>query len=295
MASMSRIQTRLASLALGLLALTACNDVKFSADTPVATPAPATPSVVGGGGTQTCVQPNIDSLKRLTKILFVVDSSGSNSEATSWPGIPGCDQGYPCIPATDPMKTFRTGVISDFLNRYRYKTNFNWGFITFAGQSASAYINSGGDQQPMFSLYPGDLTMALNTFDMRRDSGMTPYHPALALARQAILNDPDRSVSGKNPQYLVVMLTDGFPTDYLNQWNSFDQNALESDISSLLAAAPGEVTLSTIFYGQINIPQAISLLGRMATLGRGQFANVNDPNSGFRIDDVIPQTVAPCQ
>ena len=266
----------------GFAILTACNQVRFEAEknAPTVPSAPALPGVTPPGACGT-----VDGIRRSTKLLFLVDSSGSNVEATQWPGIPGCENSL-CIPPTDPAKRFRVGALSDFLNRFRHKTNFNWSLVTFAGDSARALINTGLESQPIFAADPNALDWALNRFANERDAGMTPYGAAFELARRAIQFDPARTAPEK-PQYLVVLISDGFPTDYLDTRNQFNRAALDADVQNLLATAPGQVNLSTIFYGQVAIPQAISLLSDVARQGGGQFATVRDPNT-FKIDDVIP-------
>lgn len=267
------------------ITLSACSPVQFAAktDTPVVPNSPA----IGDGNTCT-----VDAIMRPTRLLFVVDTSGSNVDRTSWPGVPGCESGYPCIPPTDPAKNFRYGALHDFLARYRHKTNFDWGFITFSGDRARALIHSGSESQPIFGP-PALLESALNSFYFERDQGMTPYSPALSLARKAVLNDAKRP-SAETPQYFIILLTDGFPTDYLDHYNQFNQAALNNDIQSLLATAPDQVRLSAIFYGQVMIPQAVSLLQGIAYKGGGHFSTVQNPQAGFRIEDVITAPSASC-
>jgi len=137
------------------------------------------------------------------------------------------------------------------------------------------------------------METALNTFLYERDEGNTPYGAALELARLAIQNDPDQS-SSDNPQYFVIFISDGFPTDYFDSWDRFDQTSLERHIDTLLNAAPQQVRLSTIFYGQTVIPQAVELLRYMANRGGGQFATVQNLPSHFQIEDVIPRQTLPC-
>jgi hypothetical protein len=175
--------------------------------------------------------------------------------------------------------------------RYSHKTNFNWGFITFAHDSARAVISNFG--QPIFSADPRSMQNALNIFSGIEDIGNTPYKSAISLAMSAIQADPDLHSAAK-PTYMVVLLTDGFPTDYKDVNGNFNNADMDRDIDSLIAIAPGQVNLSTIYYGLENDPNAIGLLQRLAVKGSGQFASANDPNSGFRIDDVIPGSQTGC-
>jgi hypothetical protein len=259
-----------------LLILSACSPVNFSGESAAGTPGIANP---GTGTPNTCT---VETIYRNTKILFVVDTSGSNVDSTY-----NIINGQSILtPPTDPQKDFRGGAISDFLSDFGHKSNFQWGFMTFAGTSANASINAGSSQSPIFTADPNEMGDAVDSFYSKRDTGATPYGAALSLAAKAVSNDPDLN-SSERPNYFVVLLTDGFPSDYYNDRGAFDQNVMTRDVANLVGIAPGRVTLSTIFYGQVNIPEAISLLKGMAGLGGGQFASVNVSNSNFKIDDVI--------
>lgn len=263
-------------------ALTACSGVKFSE------------SDVEKLSAKSCTERTVAAITRMTKILFLVDTSGSNNMYTRLSGTQQCLSGdsdfASCALPTDPNKTFRGGSLQNFLNNYSNKTNFQWGFITFADDYAQALINSNGnDQNPYLSSNPSAMQSALNTFYSMEDNYATPYQAALELAKKAIQNDRDLN-SSSNPQYFVVLLTDGFPTDYNALNGAFDSNAVQSDISALVNVAPGRVSLSTIYYGH-NDSNAQSLLNSMAQMGNGQFANVNNTSAGIRIDNVIfPET-----
>lgn len=261
--------------------LVACSPVQFSAKNAD----PVAPTDPSGIDDPTCTPGSVEEIRRLTKLLFAVDTSGSNVGTTSWMGS--------IIPPTDPEKHFRYGALMDFLMRYRHKTNFQWGLITFSGNEAEAYIHWGSRKRPAFAA-ADIMANALHIFNLESDGGMTPYGAALDLARVAIENDPDR-LSNENPQYFVILISDGFPTDYFDHRDRFDYRALEADIDALLSVAPNQIRLSTIFYGQVLIPEAINLLQSMAYRGSGHFATVRNLQSGFRIDDVIPGRTEPCQ
>lgn len=284
--------TRAIAFVIFALAVSACSPVRFDG----AQNSPASPGVAGPTGGGTCTGNNVEAIYRTTKIIFVVDQSRSNVSASFNPGSADCPSEYVCrqTPATDPQKAFRGGAISDFLNRYQHKTNFRWGFVTFSGGSARALINNGNNQSPILSPGAQPLQMALNTFYYTADDGDTPYGAALSMAARAIQNDPELRAPSR-PNYNVIMLTDGFPTDYYDSYGNFLQQRMDSDLNSVLRIAPGQVTLSTIYYGQTSDPQAMQLLNRMASMGNGRFASVSVPNyTGFRIDDVIPGSQQGC-
>lgn len=272
------------SLLLALPLLTACSGVKFAEETV------STSSI---SSSSACTERDVAGITRMTKILFLVDTSGSNVLRTRLFGTQQCfstDSDWAsCAMPTDPSKSFRGGVIQNFLNSYGSKANFQWGFINFAGDSAHALIkNWSNDQSPYLSPNASDMQTAINQFYGVIDDLATPYQAALELAKRAIQNDRDLN-SAANPQYFVVMLTDGFPTDYNALNGAFDFNAVQSDIVALKGIAPGRVSLSTIYYGANN-PNALSLLQSMAQIGNGQFASVNDSSTSVKIDNVLPGT-----
>ncbi len=270
--------------------LAGCNPVKFGTNNPAAANGPGTTGTEPGTPPpKSCTATNVEAITRLTKIYFLVDTSGSNIESTYNPGTCGASS---CLtPATDPTKAFRGGAISDFLNRFSHKGNFHWGFAVFSQDSAHALINNGNDQSPIFATPANVLQFALNTFSTIQDYGNTPYHSALSMAATAISNDPDLH-SAAHPNYFVILLTDGFPTDYYIQ-GQFNSQLMTNDIQSLLATAPGQVNLSSIYYGLANDPTAINLLKSMASMGGGQFAAATSTNQ-FKIDDVIPGSQENC-
>jgi hypothetical protein len=248
-----------------------------------------------------CVEEQIAAMTRLTKIMFVVDTSGSNVYRSKGGTMTCADTDTSCIPASDPNKLFRSGAIGNFLAKYRMKSNFQWGMATFAGTSGRAFINSNGDtQMPVFAL-PSALDQALQAFMSYKDDGATPYGAALALAGRAVQWDKDLTAASK-PNYVVILLTDGFPTDYYDAQNVLQPSRAIADVNKLLGFAPaGRVTLSTLYYNpnpNPNAPEAqkaISLLNAMASNGGGQFRSVNPGDGTFQIDDLIPGSSTPCK
>ncbi|PWU17594.1 MAG: hypothetical protein C5B49_08510 [Bdellovibrio sp.] len=198
------------------------------------------------------------------KIHFVVDMSGSNAS------------GQGSLPATDPTKSFRGGEIKDFVNTFGTKTNFSWGFETFANNTATNLV--GSSTGPFFTNYNGMQT-AITKFYSTADGGNTPYGKALTMAALAIASDTSKTSDTK---YIVVFLSDGFPTDVTNV------ATLDADVQNILNQAPGQVTFSTVFYGSTDAT-ASSTLQSMATTGKGQFVDMNTYPSGqtFTIQDVI--------
>ena len=259
-----------------MVGLAACSPVKFDANK--ADGQAVTPT--GEPPTPTPVPCNVETIYRPTKILFVTDMSGSNVDRT----VNYINGQVVETDPTDPVKEFRYNAISDFVNTFRSKSNFDWGFITFQGTTASSAMSGFTDVNQMNSV--------LGNFRNQRDEGKTPYRAALARARAMIANDPELNVADK-PNYVVVFLSDGFPTDNCSG-TSCPTAPVEDDVRSLVnVAGAGRVTLSTILYGgPRTLTDAEKLLKTMSSIGRGQYAYVNTQNrsSGFKIDDVIGQT-----
>lgn len=219
--------------------------------------------------------PTINLANRLTKIMFLIDTSGSNA------GL-GCDTGDTNCKPTDLGKKFRQGSIQNFFNKFGSKQNIQWGFATFAGTKATALIDKNGSAIFSNAL---DMQAAINKFGQVQDYDDTPYKAAMALATQAIQNDPDRNTP-MNPQYIVLMITDGYPSDMKSA------SDVASSLSAMLATSPGSTTFNTIFYGsETESAEAISLLSELAKIGGGQFADLNTSPNGIRIEDVIATQV----
>jgi len=237
----------------------------------------------------------LENVNRPVKVMFVVDTSGSNVSPTMDDGTVACTLTTGCAPATDPMKTFRSGSITTFFNEYQAKTNFSWGFEVFQGETAQSYITSGSNA----SFGNGtSMQSAITDFNAESDADATPYLAALDNVQAAISTDPDlNSATPALPLYFIVFMSDGYPTDALSSDDpvTVDINALDSAISSIVALAPGRVTLSSVYYGTINDPNAAATLENMASIGKGQFVNVDTGStSSIVIDDLITVPVGDC-
>ncbi len=260
----------------------------------IAACSPVNFSTVKEGGSAPAVTPagttcNVETIYRKTKIMFLVDTSGSNHD-TTYNNVNGS---ITSSPPTDPNKSFRGGAINSFFSTYSHKTNFSWGFATFSADVARAYINGGSNSTPQFASDTNRMSTAISNFYGASDSGNTPYASAISLAATAISNDPDVN-SNEQPHYFIVLLSDGVPTDYTDINGSFRSAQMNSDVSNLLSRAPGRVSLSTIFYSvvdtDVDAVNAKSIMQQIATAGSGQFASVNTSNSNFKIDDVLGRT-----
>lgn len=217
--------------------------------------------------------------------MFIVDTSGSNSEWSDSSGTQQCQTSdhSGCIPPSDPRvdannnprTTFRGGSITDFFNIYSSKTNFSWGFTTFA-DSANPMISTGG--KAVFSDKTA-MAAAITTFNGLSDTGGTDYAAALAAAQNAISQDPDLNATGaKQPLYVVIFASDGYPDD---------PSAVAGSLTSLMNVAPGRVMVSSIYYGTEDNASAHAILGDMVENG-GVFVDVDTTSvSEISIQDLI--------
>ncbi len=187
-----------------------------------------------------------------TKVLFVVDKSGSNN--------------------TTDTNSYRVNTIGDFYQKHKGNTFVEWSVAVFNGSSSESYITG-------FSGDSAVVTAAIARIGQTTDAGSTPYKSALATARSTINYDmtthPDQTSS-----YVVVFLSDGQPTDY---GSPADDTAINADVDSLVKM--GRVTLSTVYYGP-NDAVASGRLSRMAQIGGGQFLDTNI-DGRIPIDDLI--------
>lgn len=231
------------------------------------------------GGGQTCSTNQI-SVSRPAKVLFVVDQSGSN--------VQGAD-GLSSV-GTDPDKKFRLSVLQKFYNDYSKKENVSWGLAAFNnGQAKNLMQNSLGITVP-FSSKASDFKNAITTFSKRSDVGGTPYKSALNLITGIIALD--RLSAPAHVIYLVVFLTDGYPTDYcasdLSSSNctgpTLNQKIFD-DVVAIKNLVPDSVQLSTAYYG-LPDTSAANRLQQMALAGSGQFVDTNK-STGVQLNDLI--------
>jgi hypothetical protein len=261
--------------AIMLVGMTACSKVQFSPTDPNGTstqlgttPGGTTPGGGGPGGGQ--CDSNLGTTKELTKMLFIVDMSGSNM------GAADCTLGPNC---TDLNKKMRAGSITRFFTHYGNRVNFNWAFETFQGTTANALISSAAGM-PTFS-DANAMQSAITTFTSEADSGGTPYMAALNLATTTIANDPDLN-GGNNPQYIVVFMSDGQP-------DAGDAaSTILNQVNTMVGLRPGKITFNAVYYGTGDATAA-GLLQSMSQIGHGNFLNtsVNPTGLDFEIDDLV--------
>ena len=257
------------ALALSALALVGCSDVKLTITPTVQV------SSLSANFPQVCAQPPTTQTS-VTKVLFLVDMSGSNQSGNNGDGV-----------GTDPDKSFRFGSISNFVQANIANKNIYYGFIAFQGAGGVALINDGSTADATFTNDPNVMMAALTQFQGLTDSGATPYKAALAMANTSIaLDRVTAKAANVTPYYAVVMLSDGVPSDYSSPINDA---AIDADVASLIVTG-GEATLSTVYYGPAVTTldmDAASRLQRMAVDGGGGFSNTNVDGRNVPLTDII--------
>ena len=253
----------------------ACAKVDFAPGTPdasLATSIDPVKTVVCG--------PNQVKVTRPTRVLFVVDQSGSNVNGPyEAPGV-----------ATDPQKTFRTNVMQDFYQSNQGKVNLSWGLNVFNNGSAVNLMKNSSNVAVPFSSSAANFNSALTLFINRDDVGDTPYKAALNLIKQSITND--LPTAPKYVNYLIAFMTDGYPTDYCPGGPSqvscpgqIMESAIDTDVAAVVNAAAGSVQFSTVYYGTPD-SSAAKRLQRMAAEGGGDFVDTNT-TSHVNLNDIL--------
>lgn len=242
--------------------------------------------VVVGKKDVTCHTGHVE-LKIPTKVVFLVDMSGSNLHGPFEHG------GH----ATDPHKSLRYSAINAFFQKYSAASNVSWSFVAFNDKAAHAFVSSGSDQRPIFS-NSAAMADALQVFLNTDDVDGTPYKAALNMAKELIAQDLPTAAS--DTQYRIAMLTDGYPTDYcsngpdeFNCMGHIMDDVLMNDVKSLVSAAPGVTQLSTVYYG-LPDPKASARLKNMSVVGKGAFVDYNE-TGGIDLGNIIQVPIEVCK
>lgn len=272
---------------LSLLFLTvilgACSRVNF-APTSSSVPAPSNNSSSSDepslpGPPSLICGPNQVKIQRPTRVLFVVDQSGSNVNGPY--EAPGA--------ATDPLKSFRGQVMQQFYQANRGKDNVSWGLTVFNKNYAENLMTDSSGQSVPFSPLASDFDSALKSFAAREDVGETPYRAALNMVKGVIAND--LATAPPYVYYLVAFMTDGYPTDYCPNAGEvlcpgrILESQIDADVQSIVNLANGAIQFSTVYYGQSD-SDAAKRLQRMASLGLGQFIDTNQ-SLEVKLNDIL--------
>jgi hypothetical protein len=252
-----------------------CSKVQFQTQADFA-------SVLGNpvvpGGDPTCVPKDPTQITVPIKVLFIMDTSGSNKSN----GLAG---------GTDVDKVWRLKVINDFLAKYGANPKVSYGLASFAS-TAQAHINDGG--RAGFTNDSAALTAGIADFQARGDAGSTNYKTAFDLAKAIIANDqaahPDPTAA-----YAIGFLSDGLASDFdIGTQNGLDE--LHNAVKSVLDVNPGKVTMSSVFYYAGAAPEAKgeNMMKEVALAGKG-IAAIANANQNFSIENslIVPGVV--CQ
>lgn len=177
-----------------------------------------------------------------TKILFVVDKSGSNG-------------------TTDPNNILRAESMRNLINQYVGNEHIFWGLIEFHGDGARFMIETADDPPSYFTNDSNEALDAVARFEDLTDQDATPYLAALSRARDAVETDLRNSAEEMASNYNVIFISDGQPTD------STDPQIMTS-VNNLVNLSRGNVHLSTVYYGPDNAAAELRLQD-MADRGTG--------------------------
>lgn len=243
---------KLAAAILVAMLLTACGEVKV---TPM--PSIQLPPVIKKSESVFCTaEPGSQSTE--TRILFVVDKSGSNVSQK-----------------TDPTGTRRYGAINNFFNKYADNNKIKWAMIEFQKESAnSLFLN------PFFR-EAAQFGSVIASSQAKTDEGYTPYRAAITEIGNAIRDELLNSDNTIKYNFEIIFLSDGVPTDYGDQF--IDDGKIMEDVQNLIEISVGFVHFSTVYYNLSSTAdeEAARRLENMAQVGQGRF---QDASNGEDLD-----------
>jgi Mg-chelatase subunit ChlD len=265
------IRSMLGFTALGLglvLGFQNCSNAKFTTEVDQSSLLAS-----GDAGDDSSCRPTTVDANTIVKVLFVVDTSGSNA-------------GESGQVATDPQKTWRHSALNGFISRYSSKSNFHYGLITFQNSSAKAQIRV--NNVAAFSNSASVVDSGMNSFMATKDEGYTPYKAALSAAKSLIQSDINAN-SAQKANYVLVMVSDGQATDYKSP------DDIIPDASSIKNLAPSRISLNSIYYySNSYVETQTKYLRNLSSIGGGAFITANS-NTTLNIDDVIKVPSSGCQ
>lgn len=230
----------------GLL-LAACGDIHVS-------PAQE-PEFLFKSDSHVCTEDPLE-IGRYSKIMFIVDKSGSNGvgEGTD----PDLDNGK------------RITAIRDFFNKNKTNPYIKWGFIVFHHEIAESYIPEQQGTNRLFTKDPAVFQQALDHFSSAMDNGNTPYREAIQLSTAAVRAELKvDQLDGTSANFNLIFITDGVPTDGISD------NEFWTDAEDLANLSLGNIHFSTVYYGPVN-DHAQNLLKKAAVRGLGNYQNTNE-------------------
>ncbi|MGZ3769136.1 MAG: vWA domain-containing protein [Bdellovibrio sp.] len=212
-------------------------------------------------------QPGVITSNAIVKVLFVMDTSGSNAYAS---------QG---ALASDIGKVWRLQTINNFFTQHQ-TNNFYYGLISFSNNVTYEIADSAGN-----GIFSNDLSVVqagIQSFQNIKDDGATNYQNPLQVAKTMIENDMNANAS-QNALYVMVIVSDGMATDYASV------SEMDPDVEAIVNLAPSKITLNSVYYYNTNgDPSQAGFLQEIAKLGSGSYLNADasqpiNINSSFTI------------
>lgn len=228
------------------------------------------------------------------KILFVLDISGSNANASG-----GRD-------ATDPTRSRRYDSLIKWIDKRAGSPNEFYTLIEFSGDStitAPDLVNYDPDYAP----FTNDKAHFGNVVNTQKgstsDNGATPYKAALNTVINTIKGDAkkakeraDKGEPAVQSTYVVIYLSDGVPTD--SQQPEII-SLVENDLMTLpkdptFGSFINQITLNTgYYYVGTDLPAARELLKEMAKVGKGEAYSFDTGDIDYdKLADVIIKKVS---
>jgi len=245
--STGAIITKIIVIVSAVLLCAACGNINLN------TPVPPPPQLFEYSSLSTfCTLPPKE-LGYNTKIMFVVDQSGSNG-------------------TTDPSKSRRMDAIKNFFNKNSANTSIEWGLISFQGSGATALTTG--------FVSSAEFLGALGQLESITDTGGTPYKAAIFETTTAVSDAIRDETENTESTYQVIFLSDGVPTDY---GSPILDSEITADIERLTQLADGRLYFSTVYY---NVAGGASIgaserLEAMAQTGRGGFLDASSGGDIF--------------
>lgn len=233
-----------------------------------------------------------------SKVIFVVDKSGSNATPSALRYTEGTEKQVASIPASDSDAKFRKSSLDRFVSATQQNPYVSYALITF--QTTSSVVGSPdkilgrtiNKQGQTVFVTGAEFKGASDQAFTDTDIGGTPYLGAISAAENLIKQDQLDS-QGKIVFYNVFFLTDGLPSDgqppgFVGSGPPTQTHFLA--VKNLMAQAPQKISFSTVFYGRLDDAESDSTalkdakqkmrdsvragLGKMAEYGNGLFVNL---------------------
>lgn len=238
------------------------------------------------------LDPNL--VNQQVKIIFVVDISGSNALESGG------------RPATDPTRNRRYGSLDKWLSKRTPNPAEYYTMIEFSGDS-TIVPPSLKDYDPEYAPFTNEIPTFSNAVAEQRasttDAGATPYKSALNTVVNTIRADAikakERAAKGEpatQSTYIVIYLSDGVPTDSAEPeiLTIIENDLMELPKNAEFGSFISQINLNTgYYYVDVDVPEARSLLEKMAKAGKGEAYSFDTGDIDFdKLTDVMIKKVS---